>query len=41
MPQGDWSLMTGSLGAMVRRLAPSGGDFAQAGWHGFEVSAQE
>ncbi|MHB1156252.1 MAG: family 20 glycosylhydrolase [Phycisphaerales bacterium] len=41
MPQGDWSLMTGSLGAMLRRLTPSGGDFTQAGWHGFEVSAQE
>lgn len=36
-----WSLLAGHLATHLRRLCPSEGDFAKAGWHPFEQSAQE
>ncbi|MDZ4199804.1 MAG: family 20 glycosylhydrolase [Kiritimatiellia bacterium] len=41
LPQGGWSRMSGTLAALVRKLAPSGGDFARAGWQSYEFSPQE
>lgn len=36
-----WGLLAGHLATNLRKLCPSHGDFAKAGWHPFEQSIQE
>ena len=38
---GHWGVAGTHLAAQLRLLTPSGGDYAKAGWHRFELSSQE